>query len=79
MTKYFVDGDGVYLGGFDGAEPPEGAIEVPEPPDDGRQIWNGSAWEPVAAEVEAVADPLADLNEAVKALSDRIAALEAAS
>lgn len=26
MTKYFVDSNGAYLGGFDGAEPPSGAI-----------------------------------------------------
>ncbi|WP_292565167.1 hypothetical protein [Mesorhizobium sp.] len=44
MTKFFVDGNGVYLGGFDGAEPPEGAIEVPEAPEDARQVWQNGAW-----------------------------------
>jgi hypothetical protein len=44
MTKYFVDDNGDYLGGFDGAEPPEGATEVQEPPQDARQTWDGSAW-----------------------------------
>ncbi len=44
MTKYFVDDNGAYLGGFDGAEPPKGSIEVPEAPDDARQTWNGKAW-----------------------------------
>ena len=40
MTKYFVDEAGVYIGGFDGADPPNGAIEVPIAPDDARQIWD---------------------------------------
>lgn len=44
MTKYFVDTIGRYIGGFDGAESPEGAIEVPIAPDDARQIWNGTSW-----------------------------------
>ncbi|WP_156941371.1 hypothetical protein [Mesorhizobium sp. LNJC405B00] len=47
MTQYFVDGTGAYLGGFDGAEPPEGALEVPSAPDDARQVWDGSQWGPV--------------------------------
>ncbi|WP_280790706.1 MULTISPECIES: hypothetical protein [unclassified Mesorhizobium] len=43
MTKYFVDGNGAYLGGFDGEdlELPENGIEVPEAPEDARQIWDG--------------------------------------
>ncbi|WFP61479.1 hypothetical protein [Mesorhizobium sp. WSM4904] len=64
MTKYFVDGNGTYLGGLDGAwvaqgpdeegnerlpvrqspEPPESAIEVPEAPEDARQVWENGAW-----------------------------------
>lgn len=44
MTRYFRDTDGAYLGGFDGAEPPAGAIEVPAAPNDARATWNGSAW-----------------------------------
>ncbi|MER9028172.1 hypothetical protein [Mesorhizobium sp. M0674] len=45
MTKFFVDADGVYLGGFDGEGVvlPENGIEVPAP-DNARQIWNGNAW-----------------------------------
>lgn len=46
MTRFFVDADGNYLGGFDGAEPPAGAIEVPSPPPHGLDTWNGSAWVP---------------------------------
>lgn len=48
MTLYFVDGEGRYLGGFDGAEPPEGAIEVPEPPSHASHIWSGTAFLPPA-------------------------------
>lgn len=43
--KYYVDADGKYLGGWD-ANPPEGAVEVPFPPDDARQKWHGSEWLP---------------------------------
>ncbi|MCT2580603.1 MULTISPECIES: hypothetical protein [unclassified Mesorhizobium] len=46
MTKYFVDAVGVYLGGFDGVEPPAGAVEVPTAPDDARQVWASGAWSP---------------------------------
>lgn len=42
MTKFYVDERGFYLGGFDGVEPPEGAMEVPEPPTHGAaQLVNG--------------------------------------
>jgi len=44
MTRYFVDAQGFYLGGFDGAEPPNSAIEVPRAPDDARQIWQNGKW-----------------------------------
>jgi hypothetical protein len=44
MTQYFVDQQGRYLGGFDGAEPPEGAIEVPYPPVDARMVWDGEQF-----------------------------------
>ncbi|MER8741552.1 hypothetical protein NKH54_00575 [Mesorhizobium sp. M1004] len=46
MTRFFVDADGVYLGGFngEGVVLPENGIEVPEAPGDARQIWNGNAW-----------------------------------
>lgn len=46
ITKYFVDREGNYLGGFDGAEPPKGSIEVSAPPKDGRQKWDGEKWLP---------------------------------
>ena len=44
MTKFFVDEDGNYLGGFDGVDPPEGAIEVPTAPDNAAQIWDEGIW-----------------------------------
>jgi len=52
-TKYYVDANGAYLGGFvsltrgdEVFQPavPEGAIEVEAPPADGRMVWTGSAW-----------------------------------
>ncbi len=46
MTTYYVDAAGNYLGGFDGALPPAGAIEVPNPPDHAAQKWNGSGYDP---------------------------------
>jgi hypothetical protein len=51
MTKFYVDVAGNYLGGFDGAEPPAGAIEVPSPPAHGLDVWNGSAFETPASVV----------------------------
>lgn len=43
-TKYYVTSSGSYIGGFDGAAPPSGSIEVPTPPVNASQTWNGSAW-----------------------------------
>ncbi|MBZ8133213.1 hypothetical protein [Afifella sp. IM 167] len=43
-TRFYVDAEGAYLGGFDGAAPPQGAVEVGAPPADGRQKWNGEEW-----------------------------------
>lgn len=43
-TKHYVNDAGQYIGGFgDGAVPPQGAVEVPEPPH-GRATWDGAAW-----------------------------------
>ena len=44
MTKYFIDSMGNYLGGFDGANPPEGAIEIESPPNHGYDKWDGKKW-----------------------------------
>lgn len=44
MTKFFVDASGNYLGGFDGAEPPAGAVEVSAPPPHGWMVLTNGAW-----------------------------------
>lgn len=51
MTKFYADTDGRYLGGYDGAEPPAGAIEVPYAPDDARQVRVGQSWGAVPPEI----------------------------
>lgn len=48
--KYYTDASGRYLGGWD-ANPPAGAIEVPRPPEDARQIWDGKAWGKIPLDV----------------------------
>lgn len=46
MLKYYIDDNGKYLGGTDGA--PLSANEVPSAPSDARAVWNGSEWlEPI--------------------------------
>ena len=44
MTKYYIDNAGGYIGGFDGAEPPRGSIEVSKPPNDAREIYVDGKW-----------------------------------
>lgn len=43
-AKYYVDINGGYIGGFDGAEPPIGSIEVPIAPENALDIWDGTQW-----------------------------------
>lgn len=45
MTNFYVDGQGRYVGGFDGADPPTGAILVPTAPSCATDIWHGDHWE----------------------------------
>lgn len=52
-TRYYVNEDGAYIGGFAGVEPPVGAIEVPSAPEDYRQIWSGEEWLPLSGEALA--------------------------
>ena len=52
-TKYYVDSFGCYLGGFAGAQPPAGAIEVNSPPEDARQKWDGLKWLPFYNSLES--------------------------
>ena len=44
MTEFYVDGNGNYLGGFDGATPPENSIEITSPPKHGLDIWINGGW-----------------------------------
>jgi hypothetical protein len=60
MTKYFVDDQGNYLGGFDGAAPPSGAIEVANPPCHGKDKWDGMNWIPHEPTAEPEAPGLAE-------------------
>lgn len=54
--KYYVDGQGRYLGGWDDdLTPPAGAIEVPAPPADARQPWLGESWGSVRVEPDSQA------------------------
>lgn len=55
MTRYFVDHTGRYLGGFDGAAPPDGSIEVAAPPEHGSDIWTGDRWDESASLVDYAA------------------------
>lgn len=79
MTKFFVDAQGNFLGGFDGALPPPGAIEVPGPPSSGLDIWNGVIFVPhmpTQSEINAQAKAnLASIDLAsIRALREYIAA-----
>lgn len=61
MTKFYVDAEGNYLGGFQNSEPPVGSIEVPSPPEYGLDTWNGNSWIPytkTAEENKAIASQL---------------------
>ena len=64
MTKYYVDVDGNYLGGFYGAEPPQGAIEVPLAPDNALKKWIAGKWkessEQIIARLESSIDRYLD-------------------
>lgn len=59
MTKFYVDSEGNYLGGYsvssreinreglspwDGASPPDGAIEIPTAPSHADQKWDGDKF-----------------------------------
>ena len=66
MTKFYVDSQGNYLGGYsvsdveidregladwDGAKPPEDAIEVPFAPNHANQKWDGVKFLDLAEQV----------------------------
>lgn len=54
MTKFYVDDQGRYIGGFDGAEPTEGAIEIQAPPRNASEVWYGGQWQAVVVAPDRV-------------------------
>ena len=68
MAKYYVNATGSYLGAWDnhnaaGVEvapivPPPGGIEVPLPPTNGRQLWDGTKWLPFIASPSPLAQAI---------------------
>lgn len=80
MSKHFVDAQGNYLGAFvgptdkpDAIEPPEGGVEVPTAPPDGRSKWDGLAWGPPPPPPPPPRDLAAELD----VLKTKVAATEA--
>lgn len=61
FMRYYVDADGNYLGGWDN-NPPQESIEVPEPPVDARQKWNGDSWGEIPASPEEARQYLRDTD-----------------
>lgn len=45
MTKYYVDSNGKFLGGFDGSTPPGGSFEVSTLPPHGSFKYISGSWE----------------------------------
>lgn len=75
MTRYFVDPEGNYLGGYDGPDDGlpdrlKGMEEVPTAPDHARQPWRNGAWGaiPEAAEAEP-----SDTDVLLEALKEKVA------
>lgn len=62
-TKYYVDSENNFIGGFDGTDPPQGSKEVPVP-NHGLDTWDGVKWIPrVLTFEEKNEDLLAQLLE----------------
>jgi len=60
--KYYIDADNNYIGAFDGVNPPKGSIEVPSPPGDARQKWDGNKFLPFEKSIQ---DQIDDLENSV--------------
>jgi osmotically-inducible protein OsmY len=61
-TKYYVDDNGKFLGGWIGEhEAPTGGVEVPYPPNDAQELWDGSEWQP---KIKSYQEELSELNDA---------------
>lgn len=80
MTKFYVDEEGNFIGGFDGTYP-ENGIEVSIAPNNALDKWNGSEWIPHVAVPSIVemyqarkalllADILDNVDEAIAAIPD---------
>ena len=71
ITKHYVTLDGVYLGGFAGAEPPDGAIEVALAPTSALQIWDFELGE--WSEASSSSPTEADYTQAIQNLLEETA------
>ena len=67
MTRYYRDAAGNYLGGFDGAAPPLGAIEVSVPPANARMKWDGARWSFTAQDLDQLKTNEANASLNIKA------------
>ncbi len=76
MTKFFVDKTGNYIGGFDGAEPPVGAVEVPYAPSHAAQVWTGAAFADIPTSITAAADLAESDAGMIRVVEDLISLLE---
>lgn len=76
-ARHYADAAGRFVGSFADVDPaalPAGAIEVPDPPDDARDVWTGAAWDSAG---RPAPDPVGDryAGDAVfAALVDELAA-----
>jgi len=82
MTKYYIDYEGIYLGGYDGADPPDNAIEIDAPPPHGlAKLINGQWILPNEVVNTPILEELSRIDaKSIRALREgdqqRIAALE---
>jgi hypothetical protein len=67
MSKFFIDQNSKYIGGFDGATPPANAIEIPSAPEHAENIWDGTSW------VKSPAQIIQELEAAVDKHIDSVA------
>lgn len=77
MMKFYIDKNGKYLGGFDGAPKPAGATEVPAPPDHAAQIYANGAWGPIPDDVTARQQLTESDRDMLRVAEDIFAALKA--
>lgn len=81
IPRFYADADGNYLGSFDGLDeeiPADMAngIEVPVPPQDGLQLWDGDKWLPAAPTPDMLIE---EVNRASLSASITISATVAGS